>query len=367
MQPGIEAPPSISPQQAKRFRAMRRKDPPPTEFIDGILSGNRALLSRAITLTESRLAQHQETAQRIIEGCLPHSGSSVRIGITGVPGVGKSTFIESLGMHLIEDRAQKVAVLAVDPSSQVSGGSILGDKTRMERLSSNVQAFIRPSPSSGSLGGVTRRTRESIILCEAAGFRNVFIETVGVGQSEIAVASMVDFFLLLMLAGAGDELQGIKRGIIEMADMMAINKADGQNLPRATAAQAEYQAALRLFPPSPSGWQPRVLTCSAQENTGIAEIWDAVIEHHRFVARSGYFDERRRSQLVDWFEAAVQTDIADAYQRDRSVATRHETLLREVLQGEISPSKAATLLVEQFLGNRPSSAPQSGRNEGKAP
>lgn len=367
VQPGIEAPPSISPQQAKRFRAMRRKDPPPTEFIDGILSGNRALLSRAITLTESRLAQHQETAQRIIEGCLPHSGSSVRIGITGVPGVGKSTFIESLGMHLIEDRAQKVAVLAVDPSSQVSGGSILGDKTRMERLSSNVQAFIRPSPSSGSLGGVTRRTRESIILCEAAGFRNVFIETVGVGQSEIAVASMVDFFLLLMLAGAGDELQGIKRGIIEMADMMAINKADGQNLPRATAAQAEYQAALRLFPPSPSGWQPRVLTCSAQENTGIAEIWDAVIEHHRFVARSGYFDERRRSQLVDWFEAAVQTDIADAYQRDRSVATRHETLLREVLQGEISPSKAATLLVEQFLGNRPSSAPQSGRNEGKAP
>ena len=291
------------------------------------------MLSRAITLIESRLPRHQEAAQRIIEGCLPHSGESLRIGITGVPGVGKSTFIEALGMHLIEHRAQKVAVLAVDPSSQSSGGTILGDKTRMERLSANQPAFIRPSPSGGSLGGVARRTRETIILCEAAGYRNVLIETVGVGQSEIAVASMVDFFLLLMLAGAGDELQGIKRGIIEMADMMAINKADGSNLARARAAQAEYRAALRLFPPSASGWIPRVLTCSAQENTGIAEIWDGVLEYHRLASRNGYFAERRRAQLVDWLEAAVETGIADAYQQDAEVAARHATLLNEVLQG----------------------------------
>ena len=325
------------------------------------------MLSRAITLIESRLPRHQEAAQRIIEGCLPHSGESLRIGITGVPGVGKSTFIEALGMHLIEHRAQKVAVLAVDPSSQFSGGSILGDKTRMERLSANQQAFIRPSPSGGSLGGVARRTRETIILCEAAGYRNVLIETVGVGQSEIAVASMVDFFLLLMLAGAGDELQGIKRGIIEMADMMAINKADGSNLARARAAQAEYRAALRLFPPSASGWIPRVLTCSAQENTGIAEIWDGVLEYHRLASRNGYFAERRRAQLVDWLEAAVETGIADAYQQDAEVAARHATLLNEVLQGEMSPSKAASALVDLFLGKLPRSAPQTGGNGNETP
>ncbi|MCL4782253.1 MAG: methylmalonyl Co-A mutase-associated GTPase MeaB [Bryobacterales bacterium] len=346
---------------------MRRSDPSPEEFVDRILGGDRAMLSRAITLIESRLPRHQEAAQRIIEGCLPHSGESLRIGITGVPGVGKSTFIEALGMHLIEHRAQKVAVLAVDPSSQFSGGSILGDKTRMERLSANQQAFIRPSPSGGSLGGVARRTRETIILCEAAGYRNVLIETVGVGQSEIAVASMVDFFLLLMLAGAGDELQGIKRGIIEMADMMAINKADGSNLARARAAQAEYRAALRLFPPSASGWIPRVLTCSAQENTGIAEIWDGVLEYHRLASRNGYFAERRRAQLVDWLEAAVETGIADAYQQDAEVAARHATLLNEVLQGEMSPSKAAAALVDLFLGKLPRSAPQTGGNGKETP
>ncbi len=358
VQPGVDAPPSVSPSQALRFRQMRRRDPAPEEFVARILEGDRAMLSRAITLVESRLPRHQDAAQRIIEGCLPHRGESLRVGITGVPGVGKSTFIEALGMHLIEDRAQKVAVLAVDPSSQVSGGSILGDKTRMERLAANEGAFIRPSPSSGSLGGVARRTRETVILCEAAGYRNVLIETVGVGQSEIAVASMVDFFLLLMLAGAGDELQGIKRGIIEMADMMAINKADGSNLPRARAAQAEYRAALRLFPPSASGWKPRVLTCSAQENTGIAEIWDGVLEYHRLTSRNGYFAERRRVQLVDWLEAAVETGIADAYQQNGEVAAHHAALLNEVLEGRISPSKAAAALVELFLGKLPRPEPQ---------
>ena len=367
VQPGIDAPPSVSAAQARRFREMRRRDPAPEEFVERILAGDRAMLSRAITLIESLLPRHQDAAQRILEGCLPHSGDSLRIGITGVPGVGKSTFIEALGMHLIEDREQRVAVLAVDPSSQLTGGSILGDKTRMERLSANERAFIRPSPSSGSLGGVTRRTRETVILCEAAGFRNVLIETVGVGQSEIAVASIVDFFLLLMLAGAGDELQGIKRGIIEMADMMAINRADGNNLDRARAAQAEYRAALRLFPPSASGWKPRVLTCSAQENTGIAEIWDGIVEYHRLTSRNGYFAERRLAQLIDWLEAAVETGIADAYRCDREVTVRREALLKEVLEGEVSPSKAAAILVDLFLGKLPRPTPQPGPGEGGAP
>lgn len=330
---------------------MRRQDPPAARIIEGILAGDRALLSRAITLVESRLPQHAEKAQSIVEGCLPHSGNSIRLGITGVPGVGKSTFIEALGMHLIEDRTQKVAVLAVDPSSQFSGGSILGDKTRMERLSARIEAFIRPSPSGGSLGGVTRRTRETVILCEAAGFRNIFIETVGVGQSETAVASMVDFFLLLMLAGAGDELQGIKRGIMEMADLLAINKADGNNIDRANAARAEYQTALRLFPPTASGWQPRVLTCSALSNQGIPEIWDSVVEHHRYVKRTGYFDERRRAQLADWLEAAIADQIQEAFARDPDVAAGYQRLRETVLTGEVSPSRAAADLVERFLLN----------------
>ncbi len=367
VQAGIEAPPSISPSRAAKFRALRRRDPSPAEFVERILAGDRALLSRAITLIESRLPRHREAAQRIIEGCLPHSGNSIRVGITGVPGVGKSTFIEALGMHLIEDRAEKVAVLAVDPSSQVSGGSILGDKTRMERLSSNQGAFIRPSPSSGSLGGVTRRTRETVILCEAAGFRNVLIETVGVGQSEIAVASMVDFFLLLMLAGAGDELQGIKRGIIEMADMMVINKADGSNTVRARAAQAEYRAAMRLFPPAASGWKPPVLTCSAIENTGIAEAWESVMEYRRLVSRSGYFTDRRHAQLVDWFEEAVENEILDAYQRDHEIHRRHAALLDEVLRGGVSPSNAAMTLMNLFLGKRARSGAEPGSDAPAAP
>ncbi len=342
----------MSPAQAERFRRMRRQDPSARHFVDGILAGDRSLLSRAITLVESRLPAHAAKAQAIVEGCLPHSGNSIRVGITGVPGVGKSTFIEALGMHLIEARSQKIAVLAVDPSSQFSGGSILGDKTRMERLSAHLDAFIRPSPSGGSLGGVTRRTRETVILCEAAGFRNVLIETVGVGQSETAVASMVDFFLLLMLAGAGDELQGIKRGIMEMADLLAINKADGNNRDRANAARAEYQTALRMFPPTASGWQPRALTCSALTNAGIPEIWDAVVDHHRLVTRSGYLQERRQSQLVDWLEAAIADQIQDSFARDAAVAAEHQRLRAIVRDAAISPSKAAAELVAHFLRNR---------------
>lgn len=352
VQPGIDAPASVSETQAARYRQLRRKDPPAEVFVQGILQCDRALLSRAITLVESRLPEHAAKAQGIVEGCLPHSGNSIRVGITGVPGVGKSTFIEALGMHLIEGRSQKVAVLAVDPSSQFSGGSILGDKTRMERLSSHIDAFIRPSPSGGSLGGVTRRTRETVILCEAAGFQNVLIETVGVGQSETVVASMVDFFLLLMLAGAGDELQGIKRGIMEMADLLAINKADGNNLGRAQAARAEYQTALRLFPPTPSGWRPRVLTCSALSNAGIPEIWDAVVEHHRMVKQTGFLQDHRRAQLVDWLEAAIADQIQEAFERDPDLADEHQRLRQLVMEAGASPSKAAAGLVARFLRNR---------------
>jgi LAO/AO transport system kinase len=349
VQPGVEARASVSEDQARRFRNLRREDPSAERFVEGILAGDRALLSRAITLVESRLPAHAARAQQIVEGCLPHSGQSIRVGITGVPGVGKSTFIEALGMHLIEGRGHKVAVLAVDPSSAFSGGSILGDKTRMERLSAEIDAFIRPSPSGGSLGGVTRRTRETVILCEAAGFRNVLIETVGVGQSETAVASMVDFFLLLMLAGAGDELQGIKRGIMEMADLLAINKADGNNIERAKAAQAEYQAALRLFPPSASGWPPRVLTCSAIRCAGIAEIWDAVVEHHHFIRQSGYLERRRQRQLVEWLDAAINDKIQEAFEQDTALAADYDRLKMLVTAKEASPSKAAAELVARFL------------------
>ena len=256
----------------------KRKKYSVDEFVKGVLSGNRTILSQAITMVESALPEHYDTAQKIIEKCLPFSSRSVRIGITGAPGAGKSTFIESFGLHLA-DSGKKIAVLAIDPSSINTKGSILGDKTRMERLSVNKNAFIRPSPSAGTLGGVARKTRESIILCEAAGFDTILVETVGVGQSEIAARSMVDFFLLLMLAGAGDEIQGIKRGIIEMADTIVITKADGKNKIAAENARITFQNALNLFPATHSGWKPLVLTCSAYENLGIREIWNLITDY----------------------------------------------------------------------------------------
>ena len=286
---------------------------PLTEYVDGVLAGDRVILARAITLVESRLAADAEMAAQLLDSILPHTGKSRRVGITGVPGVGKSTFIDVLGMHVIRDRGEQLAVLTVDPSSPISGGSILGDKTRMERLSAEPHAFIRPSPSGGHLGGVARRTRETILLCEAAGYRNVLIETVGVGQSETAVRSMSDFSLLLMLAGAGDELQGIKRGIIEMIDGMAINKADGDNVTKAERARVEYASALHLFPPASDGWTPQVLKCSALNNSGIAEVWQMILDHEALLAASGRIAERRRRGDLEWMGDLISMGLEEMF------------------------------------------------------
>jgi LAO/AO transport system kinase len=270
------------------------------------------------------------------------------VGITGVPGVGKSTFIDALGMHVIRDRGEQLAVLTVDPSSPISGGSILGDKTRMERLAAEPHAFIRPSPSGGHLGGVARRTRETILLCEAAGYRNVFIETVGVGQSETAVRSMSDFFLLLMLAGAGDELQGIKRGIIEMIDGMAINKADGDNLRKAERARVEYSSALHLFPPSGDGWTPRVLACSAINNTGVGEIWQMVLDHEAQLGDAGKIAERRTRGDLQWMEELISLGLEEMFRAQPEVAERLPALRREVRDGVVTPLAASRELLRLF-------------------
>ena len=319
------------------------------DYINGILEGERSLLSRAITIIESSLPGHQKLAREIIRGCLPHAGNSVRIGITGVPGVGKSSFIEALGKR-ITSSGKRLAVLAIDPSSERSGGSILGDKTRMEELSSDPNAFIRPSPSGGTLGGVARKTRESILLCEAAGFEVVFIETVGVGQSETVVHSMVDFFLLLMLAGAGDELQGIKRGIMEMADLVAITKADGSNLEKAERARAEFINALHLFPPADSGWVPRVMTCSALEATGMDEIWDTVGEFTKLTRSNGYFGRNRSRQARHWMYAFIDESLRSHFYTSPGVREKLDSLEREVLDGIKSSFQAASEILGLYKG-----------------
>ena len=289
----------------------RRRRLTAAEYIGGVLHSDRIKLAQAITVIESDLDSDLELAEQILDGVLQHTGQSRRVGITGTPGAGKSTFIDVLGLHLLRERGEGVAVLSVDPSSPVSGGSILGDKTRMERLSAEDRAFIRPSPSRGHLGGVARRTRETMLLCEAAGYRNILVETVGVGQSETAVRSMTDFFLLLMIPRSGDELQGMKRGIIEMIDAIAINKADGDNVNAARRSQGEYRNALHLFPPSADGWTPEVLTCSALNREGIAEIWDLVLQHRALQDANGAFAERRRRQSLDWMRQLVAAQIED--------------------------------------------------------
>ncbi len=306
------------------------------------------LLSRAITLVESRSARHRDLAQAIVEGCLPHSGRSLRLGITGSPGVGKSTFIERLGLHLL-GQGRRPAVLAIDPSSPVSHGSILGDKTRMEQLAQHEAAYIRPSPAGESLGGVARKTRETIVLCEAAGFDTVLVETVGVGQSETAVHSMVDCFLLLLLPGAGDELQGIKRGIVEMADLVAINKADGERLALARRARQEYRNALHLFPPKTSGWTPRVVTCSALDGTGIARLWELAREYEDFTRANGFFAANRREQARYWLRQSIEDQLRQLFYQRPQIARRLPDIERAVVEGRMSSFRAAEELMKIYL------------------
>ncbi|HUH45852.1 MAG TPA: methylmalonyl Co-A mutase-associated GTPase MeaB, partial [Arenibacter sp.] len=301
-------------------------------------------LARAITLIESTSDKHAPISRKLIENCLPYSGKSVRIGITGVPGVGKSTFIESLGTTLTK-MGEKVAVLAVDPSSTLSKGSILGDKTRMQELVKEKNAFIRPSPAGYSLGGVARKTREAIILCEAAGYSTLLIETVGVGQSETAVHGMVDFFLLLQLTGAGDELQGIKRGIMEMADAIAINKADGTNLKQADLAKVEFTRALHLYPPKKNGWVPQVLTCSATEKSGISEIWEVINTFVEENKRSGNFDTNRKEQNKYWLIQSIEDQLKQQFYQNQKVKIHLEKLTQLVIQGKMSPFTASEKLL----------------------
>ena len=299
-------------------------------------------------MVESSKHSHQQLAQEIIEKCLPFAGKSVRIGITGVPGAGNSTSIDSFGMHLLK-QGHKLAVLAIDPSSERSKGSILGDKTRMEALSREKNAFIRPSPSAGSLGGVARKTRETIILCEAAGFDTVFVETVGVGQSETAVHSMVDFFLLIQLAGTGDELQGIKRGIMEMADGIIINKADGDNVDKAQLAAAQFRNALHLFPMAESGWSPKVLTYSGYYNLGIKEIWDMIYEYFAFVKANGYFEYRRNEQAKYWMYESINEHLRDSFYNNEKIISMLAAKEEEVLNGKLTSFVAAKKLLDAYF------------------
>ncbi|WP_299583434.1 methylmalonyl Co-A mutase-associated GTPase MeaB [uncultured Sunxiuqinia sp.] len=345
---GIDHPETFNEDSIQRFLKNKRKRiKTADDYVEGILAGNITTLSQAVTLVESSKKEHQEVAREIITKCLPYSGKSLRIGITGVPGVGKSTFIESMG-KFITKQGGKLAVLAIDPSSERSKGSILGDKTRMEQLSSDPNAYIRPSPSAGSLGGVARKTRETIILCEAAGFDTIFIETVGVGQSETMVHSMVDFFLLLMLAGAGDELQGIKRGIMEMADAITINKADGNNVDKAEMARIQYLNALHLFPPTDSGWKPKVLTCSAFHHIGIDKIWETIQEYISLVEKNGYFQHKRNEQAKFWMYETINDHLKSDFYQNEELKELTSSFENKVLGQEMSSFVAAFELLNKY-------------------
>ncbi len=335
-----------SPAQSVTPRHKRKRHSAP-ELIDGILSGNRSLLSKAITLVESNAPAHRETADAIIKALLPHAGRSIRIGITGIPGAGKSTFIEAFGTQLC-DQQKKVAVLAVDPSSSVTQGSILGDKTRMEKLSCHPQAFIRPSPTGGNLGGVTRKSRETIILCEAAGFDVILVETVGVGQNETTVRSMVDFFLLLMIAGGGDELQGIKKGVVELADAILINKADGDNLTRAEAARQEAERALHYLKPATPAWTPQALKCSSISGEGVDSVWTLIHQFHQQMLTSGQLAQNRNQQRLDWMHAMVEQQLIAGFYADPNVSAQLDKIRASVLSGHTPASAGATELLNIF-------------------
>ena len=316
-------------------------------YIDGILNGDRVILSRAITITESNLESDKILAKEIVQEILPSSGKSIRIGITGVPGVGKSTFIEVFGLHLVKE-GHRVAILSIDPSSQRSKGSILGDKTRMEELANLQEAYIRPSASGDTLGGVANKTGETMLLCEAAGYDVILIETVGVGQSETAVHGMTDFFLLLMLAGAGDELQGIKKGIMEMADMVVINKADGDNIRMSEMARLQYQNALHIFPESESSWSPVVTTASAIKNIGISNVWDEVLKFKKLVDENGYFLKNRNHQQIKWMYNNISEELKQLFYGSTSIKSQLSKLEKDIVAVKISPVKAAQKIIEAF-------------------
>ena len=317
------------------------------EYIDGILRGDRVILSRGITIVESSLESDKKLAKEIIQAILPHSGNSIRIGITGVPGVGKSTFIEAFVKYLIS-KGHKVGILSIDPSSQRSKGSILGDKTRMEELANMDEAYIRPSATGDTLGGVANKTGESMLLCEAAGYDVILIETVGVGQSETAVHGMTDFFLLLMLSGAGDELQGIKKGIMEMADMVVINKADGDNIKRSEMARRQYQNALHIFPLSDSGWSPVVSTASAIKNIGIDTVWDEITKYKKLVDENGYFLANRNQQQIQWMYNNINEELKRLFYGSKNIADHLTILEKDIVSSKISPVKAAQLIIDEF-------------------
>ena len=316
-------------------------------YIDGILKGDRVLLSRAITIIESNLESDKVLAKEIIQAILPFSGKSIRIGITGVPGVGKSTFIEAFGKHLVNE-GKRVAILSIDPSSQRSKGSILGDKTRMEDLANMQEAYIRPSASGDTLGGVANKTGETMLLCEANGYDVILIETVGVGQSETAVHGMTDFFLLLMLSGAGDELQGIKKGIMEMADMVVINKADGDNVRMSEMARLQYQNALHIFPLADSGWSPVVSTASALKNMGIKNVWEEVENFKKLVDENGYFVKNRDHQQIDWMYNNINEELKNLFYGSDDIKSRLSVLEKDIVSAKISPVKAAAIMLEEF-------------------
>jgi LAO/AO transport system kinase len=341
---GVAQPKSISVKVASTLKTKRIKIPATKELIKGILKKDKTALSRSITLVESTVQKHQDQAREIIETCLTHANNSIRIGITGVPGVGKSTFIEQFGT-LLAQKNYKVAVLAVDPSSSISGGSILGDKTRMEDLVREPNAFIRPSASRDSLGGVARNTREAIILCEAAGYNIILIETVGVGQSETVVHSMTDFFLLLKLAGAGDELQGIKRGIIEMADSIVINKADGNNITAAKLAKTEFNRALHLYPDKGNDWTPKTLTCSALHNEGVSEIWELIQKYNSITKENGYFQQKRNDQNRYWLLQTIESTLKSDFYNHQKIKEELKKQLILISENKTSPFEAANYLL----------------------
>ncbi|MBQ2491639.1 MAG: methylmalonyl Co-A mutase-associated GTPase MeaB [Muribaculaceae bacterium] len=346
---GVEQPPIVSPYIKKR---KKRPQLTVNDYVEGILKGNTTVLGQAVTLVESLATDHQAIAQEVIEKCLPHTGNSRRIGITGVPGAGKSTSIDVFGTYVLNRcETDKLAVLAIDPSSERSKGSILGDKTRMEQLSVHPRAFIRPSPSAGSLGGVARKTRETIMLCEAAGYNNIFVETVGVGQSETAVHSMVDFFLLIQIAGAGDELQGIKRGIMEMADAIGINKADGDNVDRANRQALEFRNALHLYPVPPSGFLPQVTTYSGYYNLNIDKLWKIVDDYFEFVHGNGYFEERRRQQEKYWMYETINEQLKSRFYNDPEIERLLQVKQEMVLDSKQSSFVAASDVLKFYYDN----------------